>query len=327
MGIDAKRIEKPGQPTGYDILVKNAGCSMNPADFKAGKNLINKHPAGTVLGYDSVGFVEAVGHLASIFKTGDRVWFSGSLYRPGSNAEYTLVDERIVSLAPSKLSDAEAAAVPLVGITAFEGLTEKLGLATPESIGKTILVLPGGGGVGSICIQLAKKMLNMQVIATASRPETIEYCQKLGADYIIDHTSSLQNQLEELGFRRPGVPGVDYIFNAYDTAKNFDELCEIINPLGNIVSIVETDQKLDVGPLMLKRASFSWELVFQRASDGDEADRIHQHRILSKLAYMYDTGILQPIKIKELRMDEAGLREARKLQESGKAIGKTVLLW
>lgn len=306
-------------PGDHDIVVKNSAISINPVDTKE----LPTRPKGSILGWDSCGTVTAIGVKAGRFKVGDRVWFAGDLRRHGTYAEYTAVDERICALAPKSFSDAQAAAMPLVGLTAFEGLTEQLGLSSPSSIGKTILVLPGAGGVGSAVTGLAKKMLNMTVIATASRQESIDACKNAGADHVINHRERLRPQLEALG-----LSGVDYVFNTYDTTIYFDQYCDIVNANGSIVTIVETNGvPLDIGKLMAKRISFHWELMYTRTLFGEPEDRIFQGKILEKLACLADYGVFPSTLSKEMKMSVAELDKAYEFQRSGKAIGKTVLNW
>jgi NADPH2:quinone reductase len=300
-----EEAEAPIPPLeGVDILVHNEATSMNPVDYK----VLGGAAKGRVLGYDSVGTVAAVGPRSTRFKVGDRVWFSGAIARAGTNASFTAVDERIVSLAPKSLSAADGAALPLVGLTAWEGLFEQLRLSAPASVGQSILVYPGGGGVGSIVIQLAKRVLNMTVVATASRPESSAYCKELGADHVINHREPLRPQLEALG-----LSGVNHIFL----------------PLGGIVDIVSFDASanLDLGKLFYKRAFFAFELMFQRTLNGDPADRIQQGKILQALAFLVDAGVVKSNKQKELKYSLETLREALALQKSGEALGKTVLVF
>lgn len=308
-------------PEGLDILVRNEAISMNPADGK----VMRTAQKGRIGGWDSVGVVAAVGPQSTRFKVGDRVWFSGALFRPGTNAQFTVVDERIVSAAPKTGTAAENAALPLVALTAFEGLVEKLGLSSPESIGKSILVLPGGGGVGSIVIQLAKRVFNMEVVATASRDETVAFCRDLGADHVINHRKPLKPQLEELG-----LSGVNYVFNAYDvTTANFDQFAEITLPLGGIVNLTPPDKgtELALGKLFYTRVSYHFELMFQRGLSGDPEERSHQGKILKRVAFLVDKGIIKSTKQREVKLTKETLEETLALQESGKAVGKTVLLW
>lgn len=308
-------------PEGLDIVVKNSAVAANPVDIKVLTGEGDKK--GRVVGWDAVGTVAAVGPAAQRFKVGDRVYYAGAIQNPGAFAEYTRVDERVVAIAPAKLSDADAAVIPLVGLTAFEGLTEKLGLSSPESIGKSILVFPGAGGVGSMVIQLAKKVLNMNVIATASRPETIAFCKAMGADHTINHREPLRPQLEALG-----LSGVNYVYNAYDQSEsNFAQFADITLPNGGILNIVLQDPKfkLQMGDLFYKRISFHWEIMYQRTLSGDPAERIYQGKILQKLAFLLDNGVIHTTKQQQLEFSEAGLAEAMKIVSSGKAIGKVAL--
>merc|ERR1712110_289666 len=272
------------------------------------------------MGYDGAGVVEKVGSECSLFKVGDKVFFAGTLNRNGTNSEYTAVDERIVGHAPQSLSLTQAAAIPLVLLTAWEGLLEGLALTAHDqkNAGKKLLALPGAGGVGSFVIQLASQVLSLDVIATASRPESAEACVALGAKYTINHREPLKPQLEKLG-----INGVDYDFNAYDTSVYFDQYAEIVKPLGKIVSIVETNKDLPLTKLMFKRITFSWELMFTRPIFG--VDMESQGLILNTGAKMIDSGALKLPQLKVLPFDLESLRSAHTEQESGKAIGKTVL--
>lgn len=325
-GFESKELPIP-TATEHQIVVKNSAISLNPVDTKKrGKSAELAGPAGSVLGWDSCGVVTAVGDRAERFKVGDRVWFAGDITKPGTNAEYTTVDERIVSLAPKTVSDADAAALPLVSLTTFEAFTEQLRITSPESIGKTMLILPGAGGTGTIAIQLAKKVFHMVVIATSSREESTEYCKKMGADHVINHREELKPQLDKLGFEK----GVDYIFNGFDTYVYMEQYKDIIKPCGGIVSIVECPGKpVDMMNMQffLKRVHFAWEVMFQRTLNGEPEDFIHQGRILEKIAHLVDAGVLVTTRNKDIKMSLDGIKEAHEFQDSGKAIGKTVLTW
>jgi len=301
-----------------DILLKVEACGMNPVDTKrrAGDAKLEEP---RILGYDGVGVVAAKGAEASLFEVGDRVWTAGVMNRNGTNAEYMAVDERIVGHAPKSLG-LESAAVPLTLLTAWEGLFESLAIKPMDNanIGKTLLILPGAGGVGSFVIQLAKKLAGLTVIATASRPESEAAVLALGADYVINHRKPLKEQLEA-----NGLSGVDYIYNAYDTAANFEQYCEIINPLGKIVSIVETKKELPLTKLMFKRVTFAWELMFTRPIF--DVDPINQHHILNNGAKLIDEGFLKLPEVTTLSYSVESLQEAHRKQESGTMIGKQVL--
>merc|ERR1719188_609459 len=276
--------------------------------------------APVVLGYDGAGVVERAGPDCSLFKEGDRVYFAGAINRNGSNAEFVAIDERIVGLAPKTVSLTAAAAMPLVFLTAWEGLAEGLGLRAhdPKLAGKRLLVLPGAGGVGSFVIQLASQMYGLEVIATASRPESAKACVELGAKFTINHRNPLKPQLAELG-----IDEVDFVYNAFDTAVYFKQYAEIIRPLGKMVSIVETDSDIPLTDLMVKRISFAWELMFTRPLYG--VDLEFQGFILNAGAQMLDSGALRMPELSVLPFGLESLKSAHTVQESGKAIGKIVL--
>jgi zinc-binding alcohol dehydrogenase family protein len=307
-----------------DLLVKIVASGMNPVDTKKRqKNMMGESgtlTAPVIMGYDGAGVVEKVGAECSLFKEGDKVFFAGALNRNGTNSEYTAVDERIVGHAPKSLSLTKAAAIPLVLLTAWEGLLEGLGITAhdPKNVGKKLLILPGAGGVGSFVIQLASQVLGLDVIATASRPESAKACEDLGAKYTINHREALKPQLEKLN-----IDGVDFIYNAYDTSVYFDQYADIVKPFGKIVSIVETDKELPMTKLMFKRVSFTWELMFTRSIFGVEME--NQGFILNTGAKMIDSGSLTLPQLNVMSFDVDSLRKAHTEQESGKVIGKTVL--
>jgi len=276
--------------------------------------------APLVLGYDAAGVVEQVGAEVRNFKVGDKVFYAGDIKRAGSNAEYQAVDERIVGRAPKSLSLTTASAVPLVFLTAWEGLVEGLGLKAhdPSFAGKRLLLLPGAGGVGSFVTQLASQVFGLEVIATASRPESAQACRDLGATHVINHREPLKPQLDALG-----LDGVDYVYNAWKTEQYLEQYADIVKPLGKIVSIVETDEPLPVGKLMFKRISFAWEFMFTRAAF--DVDMDFQGFILNEAARMIDSGALKMPAVKVLPMSLENLKAAHTEQESGTMIGKTVL--
>jgi NADPH2:quinone reductase len=253
------------------------------------------------------------------FTVGDRVFFAGSHIRDGTNADLVAVDSRIVGKAPASIAPEVAASVPLVALTAWEGL-EQLGLdfsAPTKSQGKTILVIPGAGGVGSYIIQLAK-VLGLTVIATASRSESREACLSLGADHVINHRENLKPQLESLG-----INDVHYIYDAVSFEQYAPQFLEIIRPFGRIVSITEAG-KANLDDFKWKAVSFSWEFMFSRPQFQPD-DIAHQSHILNTVSQMIDAGKLQTPIWKSLPWSLESLREMHVLQESGKAIGKIVM--
>ncbi|MFL5357449.1 zinc-binding alcohol dehydrogenase family protein [Archangium sp.] len=308
------------KPQGRELLVRVHAVSVNPVDTKlrSPKDKIEDPPR--VLGWDASGVVEATGPDCKLFKRGDAVYYAGSIVRPGCDSELHVVDERIVGPKPKSLDDAQAAALPLTALTAHEALFDRCAIDPGgKHAGRTLLVINGAGGVGSIAIQLAK-LAGLRVIATASRPESQEWCRKMGADHVINHRENIPQQL-----RDAGNPEVDYIFNTVDTSGYWDTMVEAIKPFGRIVSIVESSKPVELGKLMGKSASFSWELMFTRARF-QTADMEEQHRILAQVAGWIDAGKLKTTLTETLSpINAANLRAAHAKVESGKMMGKLVL--
>ncbi|MFT7036879.1 MAG: NADPH2:quinone reductase [Cyclobacteriaceae bacterium] len=312
--------EKP-TPTGYDLLVKIAAISVNPVDFKIRKNAAKDTVLETpkVIGWDAVGTVEEVGEKTTRFKVGDEVYYAGDLTRRGSNSEYQLIDERIVGKKPKSLTNAEAAAIPLTGLTAWESLFDRIKVNPEKDKGKSVLILAGAGGVGSIGIQIAKQVAGLTVIATASRPESEAWCRQFGADYVVNHRD-LKNELEKIGHSQ-----VDYILDFVDLEGYWETAAEIIKPQGHIVSITGSSKPLNLDVLKLKSISFSWELMYTRSMFTTE-DIDTQHQILNDIADLLDDGTLKTTLTTTLEgFTVENLKKAHEMQESGKTIGKTVI--
>lgn len=313
-------IERP-VPGGYDLLVKISAISINPVDFKIRKNAAMDTILDTpkIIGWDAVGIVESVGDKTSRFKVGDEVFYAGDLTRSGCNAEYQLIDERIVGHKPKKFTIAEAAAIPLTGLTAWESLFDRIKVNTKSDKGKTVLMLAGAGGVGSIAIQIAKKVANLTVIATASRPESENWCKELGADFVVNH-HDLQGELEKIGHSQ-----VDYILDFVDINGYWETIAEIIKPQGHIVSITGSSDPLNLNLVRTKSVSFSWEFMYTRSMfSADDMDR--QHHILNEIADLMDAGTLKTTLTTTLKgFTVENLKKAHQMQESGKTIGKTVI--
>lgn len=312
--------EKPN-PTGYDLLVKIEAISINPVDFKIRQNAAKDKilPTPKIIGWDAVGVVEAVGNKTSKFKTGDHVYYAGDLTRSGCNAEYQVVDERIVGRKPRNLTIAESAAIPLTGLTAYETLFDRIKLNPDTDKGKTVLILAGAGGVGSIAIQLAKKMGNLTVIATASRPESEKWCKDLGADFVVTH-QNLKEELAKIGHRE-----VNYILDFVDLEAYWEIAAEIIKPQGHIVSITGSSKPLNLNLLKSKSVTFSWELMYTRSMfSTDDIER--QHQILNKISDLLDDGTIKTTLTNTLKgFSVDNLKKAHQMLESGKSIGKTVI--
>ncbi|MEQ8391952.1 MAG: zinc-binding alcohol dehydrogenase family protein [Thalassospira sp.] len=303
---------------GRDILVRVKGVAVNPVDFKVRKGRAEEGKF-TVLGWDAAGVVEAVGEDVTLFRPGDEVWYAGDVTRSGSNSEFQLVDERIVAPKPKSLDFAAAAALPLTTITAWEAMFDRLLIdrtATDANADKTILIIGGAGGVGSIAIQLAK-LAGLQVIATASRPETVEWVKNLGADRVINHRKPLDEELAALN-----VANVDYIFCTSETDQYFDTMAALIVPQGRIVTITEAAENHNVDLLKAKSASFSYEFMFTRSMFTTD-DMIEQHKLLATVAQLVDDGVIKNTANESFGpLTPESLQKAHILLESGKAIGK-----
>jgi len=306
---------------GHDLLVRVEAVSVNPVDTKqrAPKPDVEKEPR--VLGYDAAGVVEAVGDAVTLFKPGDEVFYAGDITRSGTNAQYQLVDERIVGRKPKTLDFAQAAALPLTTITAWELLFDRMRFdADGKDAGKSLLIIAGAGGVGSIAIQLARRA-GLVTIATASRPETIDWVKRMGAQHVVDHRQQLAPQLKALGFDH-----VDGIANLADTDRYWTAMGELIAPQGRIGLIVEPKGPLPIGgPLKAKCVTLSWETMFGRSRFATP-DMIEQHRLLERAAALIDAGELQNTHTETLGpINAANLRVAHAKLESGTTIGKITL--
>jgi zinc-binding alcohol dehydrogenase family protein len=300
-------LPKPS-PSGHDLLVKVEAVSVNPVDYKQRKQA----SGARVLGWDAAGTVEAVGKEVTLFKPGDAVYYAGDVTRPGCNSEFHLVDERIVGGKPKRLDFAQAAAMPLTSITAWEAFFDRMKVQA----GKRILIISGAGGVGSIGIQLAKNA-GLHVIATASRPESIAWVKSLGADEVVNHRESLT-----AGIKKP----VDYIANfSGELDAYWDAMAELVAPQGALVAIVGNTKPLPMDAVRAKSATVCWELMFTRPRF-KTPDMIEQHRLLNQVADWLDAGKLR-CTLKEILspISGANLRKAHEKLESGTMIGKLVL--
>ncbi len=306
-------------PAGRDLLVAVRAVSVNPVDYKVRLRVAPPEGEWKVLGWDAAGVVEAAGPDCTLFKAGDEVFYAGALQRQGTNAEFHLVDERIVGSKPKTVGFAEAAALPLTSITAWEMLFERLQAVRDGSGDRSLLIVGGAGGVGSILIQLARGLTRMTVIATASRPETQAWCRELGAHHVIDHAQPMEPQLAALG-----VTQVTDIAALTATDRHFPALVAMLAPQGRIAAI-DDPEAIDVRLLKSKSASFHWELMFTR-SMFETPDMIEQHRLLDEVARLVDAGVLRSTLAETLgRIDAATIREGHRRLETGHAQGKLVL--
>lgn len=311
-------VPVPGE---HDLRVKVAAVSVNPVDAKVRKSRAPQPGVPEVLGWDAVGVVDAVGAAVKDFAAGDRVFYAGAINRPGTNSEYHLVDARLVGRAPTTSSDAQAAALPLTAITAWELLFDRLGVQRGGGAGQRLLIIGGGGGVGSMLIQLARQLTELTVIATASRAETQAWCRELGAHQVIDHSRPLAPQLAA-----GGAPQVELIAALTQTDEHWAGLIEVAAPQGRIALIDDPKKPLDVMALKRKSLSLHWELMFTR-SLYQTADMAAQGALLSQVARLVDQGRLRTTLAQSLSpINAANLHKAHALIETGRAVGKLVLV-
>jgi NADPH:quinone reductase len=315
-------VELPNpEPGPRDLVVEIKAVSVNPVDTKVRKRA-QPEPGGTkVLGFDAAGIVTAVGSQASLFKAGDEVFYAGSIMRQGTNAQFHVVDERIVGCKPKSLSFEEAAAMPLTTLTAWETLFDRLDIKrSVPGAANAILIVGAAGGVGSIAVQLARRLTDVTVIATASRPETQAWAKELGAHHVIDHSNPLAAQIEALGIGAPA-----FAFSITQTQVHFPEIAKALSPQGRFALIDDPTSPLDISLLKGKSISLHWESMFTR-STFQTADMERQHEILNEAARLVDAGTLKTTLADVFgSINAANLKRAHAFIESGQARGKIVL--
>ncbi|VDK14708.1 Zinc-type alcohol dehydrogenase-like protein [Oenococcus sicerae] len=308
---------------GHDLLVEVSAVSVNPVDIgvRTSGHGILKEPK--IIGWDAVGIVDSIGDNVSLFKKGDLVFYAGSFKRSGSDSQYQLVDERIVGHAPKNLIITQTAAMPLTSLTAWEVLFEQLEIDPQDhkfNREHTILIINGAGGVGSIATQLAH-WAGLNVIASASRPETIKWVMEHGADQTVNHRKDLIKEVRELGYKY-----VDYILELNDLDGHWDEMAELIKPSGRIASITENHRPINLRKLTQKRAKFAWEWMYTK-SFYETPDMISQHQILDQVSELLDQGVIKSTLNEVLSpINVSNLKKAHKLVESNRMIGKIVVV-
>jgi zinc-binding alcohol dehydrogenase family protein len=316
MDLEATKPE----PGARDIRVAVKAVSVNPVDTKVRKRAAPPEGETKILGYDAAGVVDAIGPDVTLFKPGDEVFYAGSIQRQGTNSEFHLVDERIVGKKPKTLSFTQAAALPLTSITAWELLFDRLGVMPGKSLDpRTLLIIGGAGGVGSILIQLARRLTGLTVVATASRPESQKWCLDLGAHAVIDHLRPMKEQIEALKF-----PPVALIAGLTATDQHYKALADIIAPQGKF-GLIDDPPEFNVAVFKGKAVSIHWESMFTRSSF-QTADMIGQHHLLNDVADLIDKGVLRTTLDQTFgTINAANLKRAHALIESGKSRGKIVL--
>jgi len=308
------------QAQGRDLLVAVKAISVNPVDVKIRANAPPAEGATKVIGWDAAGVVQAVGPDVTMFKPGDEVWYAGDLTRPGTNSELHLVDERIVGHKPRTLDFAQAAALPLTAITAWELLFERLQVSRDKgATGKSLLVIGAAGGVGSILVQLARQLTGLTVIGTASREDTAEWVKELGAHHVIDHSKPLNEEIARLG-----LPPVTYVAALNQTDHHWPAIAELVAPQGK-VALIDDPAAIDVRVLKRKSVSLHWEFMFTR-SMFETDDMAQQHQLLDDVAQLVDTGVIKTTLGERYgAINAANLKRAHALIESNRAKGKIVL--
>mgnify|MGYP003626428016 FL=1 len=305
---------------GHDLLVQVQAVSVNPVDTKIRQNRPADGDGPAILGWDAVGEVVEVGSDASLFKPGDMVWYAGAINRSGTNAEYHLVDERIVGRAPASVAAAQAAALPLTTLTAYEMLFDRLRVNDPvPGAAPAVLIIGGSGGVGSIAIQLLRALTDLTVIATASRPETKDWVRALGAHHVVDHSEPLAEQVAALGLGQPG-----YVFSTNQTGTYIEQIAELIAPQGRF-GLIDDPEALNIMPFKRKSISTHWELMYTR-SLFQTPDMTRQHDILNEVSALLDAGKIKSTATETLgKINASNLKKAHEILESNTARGKLVL--
>jgi zinc-binding alcohol dehydrogenase family protein len=308
------------EPIGRDIRVAVKAISANPVDYKVRKRAEPPEGQVKILGYDAAGIVDAVGPEVSLFKPGDEVFYAGSILRQGTNSEFHLVDERIVGKKPHSLSFAQAAALPLTSITAWELLFDRLGAVPGKSLDpRKLLIIGGAGGVGSILIQLARRLTGLSVVATATRPESQKWCLELGAHAVIDHAKPMKEQIEKLK-----LPPVALVASLTATDQHYKAIADFMAPQGKF-GLIDDPAEFTMSVFKGKAVSVHWESMFTRSSF-QTPDMIAQHYLLNDVADLIDKGVLRTTLDQSFGSINAGnLKRAHALLESGKSRGKIVL--
>ncbi|MFD2365061.1 zinc-binding alcohol dehydrogenase family protein [Pseudoduganella sp. GCM10020061] len=312
-------LPSPAAPAGRDMLVSVQAVSVNQLDNRVRRPKDKVEATPRVIGFDAAGVVVAVGPDVTLFRPGDKVYYSGDPARPGSHAEFQLVDERIAGHIPSTLGFAQAAAYPMAALTAWELLFDRMRIGDAAR-GKTILIIGAAGGVGSMAVQLASRVAGLNVIATASRPESQEWVRRMGAHHTVDHFGDIAAQMAALGH-----PAADYVAILSDTNRYYPVAAQVVAPQGTIGLAVEASGPVDINLLWDKSVTLVWEMIYTRI-DYRTADLARQHHILSEVARHLDAGLLMDTVTTELApINAANLRIAHKMMATGRVIGKIVL--
>ncbi|HQT46994.1 MAG TPA: zinc-binding alcohol dehydrogenase family protein [Acidocella sp.] len=311
-------LPKP-EPRHHDLLVEIKAVSVNPVDTKL---RLSEEPLGEprILGFDAAGIVREIGPDVQNFAVGDEVFYAGIPTRPGTNAQFHLVDDRIVGHKPKTLSFPQAAALPLTALTAWEMLFDRFMIPRGQGEKNTLLIVGGAGGVGSIAVQMAAHLTNLTVVATASQPETADWCRALGAHHVVNHTHDMATQ-----FHQFGIPAPDYIFCTAQVRQHFKKLTELLAPEGAIGIIEPTATPADITTLLRKSATLHTEYVFARGILKPHSISA-QHHALEEISHLVDNGTLISTMTEHYgTISAANLIRAHAALETGRVRGKIVL--
>lgn len=309
----------PPEPRPRDLIVRVKAVSVNPVDVKVRAGATPEGDLPRILGFDAAGVVERVGSEVSMFAPGDEVFYAGAIDRPGTNAELHAVDERIVGRKPASLGWTDAAALPLTALTAWELLFDRMRVPMLGGAGKTLLIVNGAGGVGSILIQLARQLSALTVVATASRPETVDWCRQMGAHHVVDHRVPLDEEMARIG-----LPEAEYVASLTATDLHLTAITRLIAPQGTL-ALIDDPQMLDIVPFKRKSVTIAWELMFTRSLYGT-TDMMQQGSILRSIAEMVEQGHVRTTATRTTDpLTPEVLAEAHQRVEAGKSIGKTVI--
>jgi zinc-binding alcohol dehydrogenase family protein len=306
---------------GRDLLVEIKAVSVNPVDTKVRRSAAVDAGQHRILGYDAAGTVKAVGPDVKLFKPGDEVYYAGAVNRPGTNAEFHLVDERIVGFKPKSLSFEEAAALPLTAITAYEALFHRMKVQDKVAgAWNAVLVIGGAGGVGSIAIQLLRELSDVTVIGTGSRPETQDWIRELGAHHVLDHSRPMAPQLSQMAIGQPA-----FVFSTTHTDHHLNDVLELIAPQGRFSLIDDPKEPMDLRPFKSKALSIHWEMMFARPV-WQTTDMIEQHKLLNHVAELVDARKIRTTLAEVIgTVNATNLKKAHAMIESNRTKGKLVL--
>jgi NADPH:quinone reductase len=316
--IHLREIPEPTLRDG-DVLVEVRAIGINPGEAFF-RQVRSAEPGGYVLlGWEFAGVVVKVGRCVQGFKAGDRVFGTGDITRDGSYAERLAVDHRIVAKLPDSIAFDQAASLPVGAITASEAMFRDQD-ALPPGV-NTVLIIGGAGAIGSLGAQILKATTSAFVIATGSRQDSRDWCSKMGADLVVDHSGDVPAQLAAANIRE-----IDMVLSTAATAENLGWIAKVLRPYGHI-AFTDVVPPLDLGPLGplgAKAPSLHMEMMFSRIVNDSQPER--QRRFLEKLAALVTEGRLRPILTTRLDgLTVESMKLAHERIEKQRTVGKIVI--